>query len=103
MIERVARALCFQDDTDPDRKNEFEIKVFGREKMWTYYVPEAKAAIEAMREPTDDMLYDGAESHVRYYDEVTEPECRGADPMERDIAQLHDAYDAMISTALDGK
>lgn len=44
MIERVARAISKQFGVDdPD-------------KMWPYAVPHARAAIEAMREPTDEMV-----------------------------------------------
>jgi hypothetical protein len=92
MIERVARAIS--ESQYPEKDVDI---------MWRHTIPDARAAINAMRDPTDDMLYDGAESHVRYYDEATEPEFQGSDPTSCDIAQFHYAYDAMISTALDGK
>ena len=44
MIERVARGLCSY--------SEF---------MWQDNIPKAKAAIEAMREPTDEMVAAGFE------------------------------------------
>ena len=49
MVERVARAICVTwDNPDAD-------EVDGR-KVWETYVPEASAAIEAMREPSDDSI-----------------------------------------------
>ena len=42
MIERVARAIC-KSQTQTDR-------------TWEAFLPEATAAIEAMREPTDAMV-----------------------------------------------
>ena len=44
MVERVARALAVShyEDKDP-------------EFMWRHMVPDARAAIEAMRKPTEDM------------------------------------------------
>lgn len=54
MIERVARALAKSDGVDPDyRKCGIGIP------KWERYVGEARAAIEAMREPTQEMLFDG--------------------------------------------
>lgn len=45
VVERVARAICTsQTQTD---------------KMWQAFPPEATAAIEAMREPTDAMVDTG--------------------------------------------
>lgn len=41
MIERVARAIA---------------KAVGREVIPNIYIPAAKAAIEAMREPTEEMI-----------------------------------------------
>lgn len=48
MIERVARAIC-KSQTQTDR-------------TWEAFLPEATAAIEAMREPTDAMV-DAGSSH----------------------------------------
>jgi len=50
MIERVARALCYDDDDNPD-----EI-IQGRPR-WRFKVAAAHGAIAAMREPTDEMLH----------------------------------------------
>lgn len=50
MIERVARALCVEDDENPD-----EIINVGKPRWWLYNCA-ARAAIEAIREPTEGML-----------------------------------------------
>ncbi len=49
MIERVARALCVQDGRDPDAQG------WKNTAIWQAYTGEAKAAIEAMGEPTQEM------------------------------------------------
>ena len=53
MLERVARALCAAAGFDPEDK-------FGPDEHtflgWTFYVPDAEKAIEALREPTEEML-----------------------------------------------
>lgn len=54
MIERVARAICRAGGKDPD---ETMIELGGvRTPMWDAFVPIARAAIEAMREPTEAMV-----------------------------------------------
>lgn len=49
MIERVARAMCQQGGFDPDEQ------MPNDGPRWRYYVPGARTAIEAMREPTKPM------------------------------------------------
>ena len=46
MIERVARALCLANGEDPDKPS----GAFG--VWWKSYRDEARAALEAMREPS---------------------------------------------------
>jgi hypothetical protein len=113
MIERVARVIdpmqfkgneetyryCIDCGDDHEFAKDTSDKTFPLELAFE----RARDALDAMKEPTDDMLYDGAASHVRYYDEATEPEFQGAYPTPSDLAQLHEAYDAMIAAALDGK
>lgn len=43
MIERVAKAISAAQTQTPD--------------MWQAFLPEARAAIEAMREPTEEMVW----------------------------------------------
>lgn len=62
MVERVARALCSEDGRDPEGDDCWN---FGRDhsikkKNWEAYVGGARAAILAMREPTDAVLKAGA-------------------------------------------
>jgi hypothetical protein len=61
----VARAICIADGEDPDTPvlcaiNAYRDYVF----QWTLYIPEARASIQAMREPTDEMVIAG----MRAYD-----------------------------------
>lgn len=53
MIEKVARALIKQTEADCGYR-------FPSETNWRYCYKKAKAAIEAMREPTDEMVDAGA-------------------------------------------
>ena len=43
MIERVARAICKSQTQD--------------ERVWQAFIPESRAAIAAMREPTEEMAF----------------------------------------------
>ena len=52
MIERVARALCTQAGEDPDLETPYHPKVTH---LWQHYKESSRAAIEAMREATDEM------------------------------------------------
>ena len=52
MIERVARALCRHEGLPENTRLD------GR-PMWADFVPEARAAIAAMREPTKAMIAAG--------------------------------------------
>lgn len=54
MIEKVARAICAAGHFDPDSLLEGQLGYAGTgdRKFWTVFEPQARAAIEAMREPT---------------------------------------------------
>jgi len=58
MVERVAQALCRKQF--PEGGFTLEGKMIPREEWvgrnWHFYVPLARAAIEAMREPTEEMI-----------------------------------------------
>lgn len=56
MIERVAKALSIADGNHPDACSNDEDEI----PYWTLYVKMARAAIEAMREPTEEMANAGA-------------------------------------------
>ncbi|MGW9332726.1 hypothetical protein [Bosea sp. NPDC055594] len=61
MIERVARAICIATGLEPDRKNRSSDEGDGtapHDLAWHAFQPEARAAILAMREPSDAMLSD---------------------------------------------
>lgn len=58
MVERVARTICREEHVlrfgrDAWRAGELEAKV---ENFWRDHLPVARAAIEAMREPSAEML-----------------------------------------------
>jgi len=62
MVERVARALC--DDTMLRWRSPLAMQA----DAWREFVPAARAAIEAMREPTDAMVMAGG--HDQTYEEM---------------------------------
>lgn len=63
MIERVARAMCIADGYNPDRDLGFYDPVTEKRLLaWQYRYPDrARAAIAAMREPTEAMCAAGIE------------------------------------------
>ncbi|TXN33916.1 hypothetical protein [Methylobacterium sp. WL19] len=71
MIERVARALVLDYGGHPDQVLGFSS---ASAALWTFYVPAARAAIAAMREPNEALL---GELHDKVRIEVR-PEERGA-------------------------
>lgn len=79
MVERVARAIARASNDDPDGLTGSLLN--EDERYWQHYVKQARAAIEAMREPTKDMR-----SAAAYYLGQT-----------IDISEL---YSAMIDAAL---
>lgn len=54
MIERVARAIC-QAGIGPGKPSELDLMEV--EEFWRDFIPEARAAIEAMREIDPDALW----------------------------------------------
>lgn len=71
-IEQVARAICRTIGTVPE------------ESYWSTYIPEAVAAIRAMKEPTSDMLDAGTWSVD-----------------ENNIVNIQHIYNSMIDEALE--
>jgi hypothetical protein len=57
IVERVARAICDANGIDPDKA--FDPDAEGAPMYWTIFIPEARASILAMREPTDAMALAG--------------------------------------------
>lgn len=58
MIERVSRAICVAAGLDPDRhfaSSNYDDGTAPHKLAWHEFQPEARAAIEAMRQPTDAM------------------------------------------------
>ena len=56
MIERVARAICVVQGHDPDEPSWRIVGRAGLRPAWESYEPEARAALTAMRKPTEAML-----------------------------------------------
>jgi hypothetical protein len=52
-IERVSRALCQSAGHDPDGRQKISS---GEEENWTFFVQGARAALQAMQEPTQAMI-----------------------------------------------
>lgn len=80
MIERVARAICKAQTQS--------------EAMWQAFLPEASAAIEAMRAPTEKMVKAGIKREVGW--EYGERGC----PDDGPHVSSHASYIAMIDAAL---
>lgn len=54
-VERVARAICEALGVDPDAPNPLDLSHKGL-TMWRHHVPAAVAALEEIREPTEEMI-----------------------------------------------
>lgn len=85
-LERAARALCTQ--AGNPENTQFE----GR-PMWQSYLPEARAVLEAIREPDERMKEAGAEI-VKFA-----VDGQGEEAREQDAANV---WRFMIAAALDG-
>lgn len=57
MVERVAKAICWKNGMNPD----LTLGGDGVNFLWHEYEGQARAAIEAMREPTSWMLNEAVE------------------------------------------
>lgn len=71
MVERVARAIAARHGTDPDQEGPGQRHVIDVDgvptiitdhigPLWKMWIPDARAAIKAMREPPAEMLLVGA-------------------------------------------
>jgi hypothetical protein len=90
MIERVARAICAELESTVYDPVDYDVV----EECWPRFVSQARAAIEAMREPTDGMLAEADNMLPRFEEEPNEPRMMGVDG-----ALV--AWQAMIDTALE--
>lgn len=93
LLERVARALC-RHDGHPENAT------MDGKPLWQDYLPEARVAIEAMREPTEDMLLDIIYMTKRSLDDIPAERDRPAieitTKMERaGINALDETYDVL--------
>lgn len=62
MLEHVARAICIRRGGDPDTEITYQ-NGSPSVLLWQDYEDDARAAIEAMRTPTDEML-DAINAHA---------------------------------------
>lgn len=76
MLERVARAICKQQNLDPDKLIDLPHPSgvgIKRVHTWRMGIPVARAAIEAMREPTVGMADAGHQGEVDLSDDDPTP------------------------------
>ena len=68
MVNKVARALCRYDGRDPDAASYLipgkEMTADGSGNAYAEYLGRARAAITAMREPTEEMEWKGIEAEI---------------------------------------
>lgn len=103
MVERVARVLCIATGDDPDhlaavmdagvRLHRFGVQDEAK-YLWQYRVKEARAAIEAMREPTEAMCKAGGDLHTH------EQACATDYGFEADNEAMGRVFETMIDAAL---
>ena len=89
MVERVARALCEQHGLDPDEI--ISVDVDAPVVRWTDWTGLARAAIEAMREPSRVMC------------EIASDESLSATGSPIGDDQAKRCWQAMIQAALEGE
>ena len=56
MVERVARALCTQSNLDDGYRDDATFRASLEAGMWRNHEAQARAAIAAMRDPTEAMM-----------------------------------------------
>ena len=64
-LERAARALCELDGNIPGA-------TMNGKPLWQDYLPEVRAVIAAIREPTEAMIYAHSEGGLGFNDRVIE-------------------------------
>ncbi len=92
MVRKVARAICLEFWVDNDM-SELEAAVVT-DRDWPRWVPEARAAIEAMRIPSDEMCLAG----FRAADLNDGAHCDNMRELAR--ARMAGRFTAMINAAL---
>lgn len=99
MVERVARAVCAaHDGNDPDQPTT-GLPDVPDVPLWHDYRNFAIAALEAMREPTEEMIDAGVEAKMKLYERL---EAEGKNTRIIVVAN-HPAgtiYEAMIDKAI---
>ena len=104
MIERVARALVpkYNDPSQVIRPTAWDESTIGTptgplQPLWKIYIPQARAALAAMREPTKGMIFAGEIAKDNKIDESCDTD--GSYVIVR--SDIHEAiWSAMIEEAL---
>ena len=106
MVEKIARALCAAKGIDPDAvpsimvdwRDDFSLPSADVARpAWRGYVEAARAALEAMREPTQPMVRNGADPYAG----VTEIAARAvwADMMYAALNEKDDPQQELVDQA----
>jgi len=86
MIKRVARVLCSFRGLNPDAEAD---SLRGKFYAWEAFIPQARAVIEALREPTEEMI-----------SAMCKPVGPGKSLLENDKAAARVYWHRMIDAAL---
>lgn len=70
VIERVARAICLQFNLDDGYADNSVLRGSIEMGMWRNHVSQARAAIAAMREPSEAMVSAGQEEELSRTEDV---------------------------------
>lgn len=97
IVERVARAFCVADACDPDHQSNDPFDEGAR--LWTLYVPDARASIEAIMEMDGRMWVAGRDEFVKQADRFNAADRHEMASAIADRAPEH-IFKAMLSEAL---
>lgn len=104
MVERVARAICVANKEDPDKEYPYVSPESGvlasygvYQPQWVQILPLARAAINALREPTQEII-DAAEPAMRKVNHIVAH--AGGVQWDNDEPPLAPAWRAMIDACL---
>ena len=92
MVERVAKAICRQANLDDGYADNATLQASIDGGMWRNHTGQARAAIEAMREPTDEMIVAGYNAADLWN--------ASAHPMSNVIMRAKATYEGMLDAAL---
>lgn len=96
-LERVARAICAAQGLDWDAQADAMTSANGSDNEQNGYRDMARAAVEALKEPSPAML--SAANHITYWD------YNGDEEVEHSVTAgiAEDVWQAIIQAILEGK